>query len=153
MSCEGEAVAILRQSGHKLTPQRLMVVTALRHAAGHQTAAQILGQVQRVYPYVDISTVYRTVAVLNELRLVTETDMGSGELAYEWATDEPHHHLICHECGAVQQVEHATLDRLAERLVSDYGFRADMQHFAIFGICRACAGNPSAAGDTTHACG
>jgi Fur family ferric uptake transcriptional regulator len=139
MSCEGEAVAILRRSGHKLTPQRLMVVSALRHAAGHQTAAQILEQVQRAYPYVDISTVYRTMAVLKELRLVTETDMGGGELAYEWATDEPHHHLICHRCGAVQQVDHAVLDRLAERLVSDYGFHADMQHFAIFGACNACS--------------
>jgi len=140
MSCEGEAVAILRQSGHKLTPQRLMVVSALRHAGGHQTAAQILEQVQRVYPYVDVSTVYRTMAVLNELRLVTETDMGGGELAYEWATDEPHHHLICHDCGAVQQVDHAALDHLAETLGDDYGFRADLHHFAIFGTCRACSG-------------
>jgi Fur family transcriptional regulator, ferric uptake regulator len=138
MSCEADAIAILRESGHKLTPQRLMVVSALRHGEGHQTAAQILAEIQRVYPYVDISTVYRTMSVLKDLRLVSETDMGAGELAFEWSTAETHHHLICRRCGTVQQLDHLALDRLAESLVADYGFRADIEHIAIFGICRAC---------------
>lgn len=138
MSGEAEAVAILRQSGHKLTPQRLMVVSALQRAKGHMSAAQILEQVQQVYPYVDISTVYRTVAVLKELRLVTETDMGGGELAYEWVTDQPHHHLICHRCAGIQQLGHSALEALSQQLLEGYGFQADMHHFAIFGICRDC---------------
>lgn len=138
MSCEGEAAAILRESGHKLTPQRLMVVSALRHAEGHVTAAQVLEHVQRSYPYVDVSTVYRTMSVLKELHLVTETDMGSGELAYEWAAGERHHHLICRRCGGVQQLDHAALDRLTETLERERGFQADMAHIAIFGVCRDC---------------
>src|SRR5690348_16571005 len=128
MSCEADAVAILRESGHKLTPQRLMVVSALRHGQGHQTAAQILAEVQRVYPYVDISTVYRTMGVLKDLHLVSETDMGAGELAFEWSGEEPHHHLICRRCGTVQQLDHHALDRLADSLASDYGFQADIEH-------------------------
>jgi len=140
MSCEDEAVAILRDSGHKLTPQRLMVVSALRHAEGHVTAAQVLEQVQRSYPYVDVSTVYRTMSVLKELHLVTETDMGSGELAYEWAAGEPHHHLICRGCGAVQQLDHVALDRLTETIEREHRFRADIAHIAIFGLCASCQG-------------
>lgn len=138
MSCEGDAVAVLRESGHKLTPQRLMVVAALRHATGHQTAARILQEVQRVYPYVDISTVYRTVSVLKDLHLVTETDMGGGELVYEWVADGPHHHLICQRCGSVQRLPHEMLDGLGARLLEGYGFHADIDHFAIFGLCRTC---------------
>jgi Fur family ferric uptake transcriptional regulator len=138
MSCEADAAAILRASGHKLTPQRLMVVTALRHAEGHRTAAKVLEEVQRAYPYVDISTVYRTMSVLKDLHLVTETDMGAGELAYEWSAGDPHHHLICRSCGAVQQLDHQALDRLAQSLAGDFGFRADIEHIAIFGICKSC---------------
>jgi Fur family transcriptional regulator, ferric uptake regulator len=138
MSCEDEAVAILRESGHKLTPQRLLVVSALRHADGHVTAAQVLEQVQRSYPYVDVSTVYRTMSVLKELRLVTETDMGSGELAYEWAAGEPHHHLICRRCGGVQQLDNAALDRLSETIEHEHNFRPDIAHIAIFGLCSDC---------------
>jgi Fur family transcriptional regulator, ferric uptake regulator len=138
MSCEEDAVAILRESGHKLTPQRLLVVSALRHAAGHVTAAQVLEQVQRSYPYVDVSTVYRTMSVLKELHLVTETDMGSGELAYEWAAGEPHHHLICRSCGAVQQLDHIALDHLTQTIEREHRFRADIAHIAIFGLCSDC---------------
>jgi Fur family ferric uptake transcriptional regulator len=115
-----------------------MVVTALRHADGHRTAAQVLEEVQHAYPYVDISTVYRTMAVLKELHLVSETDMGAGELAYEWSADDPHHHLICRDCGTVQQLDPEALDKLAQALSGDYGFRADIEHIAIFGLCRTC---------------
>lgn len=139
MSCEGEAVTILRESGHKLTPQRLMVVSALRHANCHLSAAQILEEVQRVYPYVDVSTVYRTTAMLKDLHLITETDMGGGELTYEWASGEGHHHLVCRRCGHEQQLEHGALDRLSQRLLDEYGFRADIEHLPIFGICQQCA--------------
>jgi Fur family ferric uptake transcriptional regulator len=138
VSWEGDAAEILRESGHKLTPQRLMVVSALRQTEGHLTAAQVLEQVQRTYPYVDISTVYRTMSVLKELHLVSETDMGAGELAYEWTSGDPHHHLICRRCGTVQQLDNAALQRLATSLRVEHGFQADIDHIAIFGVCRAC---------------
>ena len=147
MSCEGEAATILRESGHKLTPQRLMVVSALRHANGHLSATQILAEVQQAYPYVDVSTVYRTTAMLKDLHLVTETHMGNGELTYEWSSGDGHHHLICRHCGSVQQLAHSVLDDLSARLSGDYGFAADIEHVAIFGICEACQ---AASGGLTH---
>jgi Fur family transcriptional regulator, ferric uptake regulator len=143
MSCEAESAEILRASGHKLTPQRLSVVTALRHAEGHRSAAQVLEEVQRTYPFVDISTVYRTMSVLKDLHLISETDMGAGELAYEWSADDPHHHLICRNCGTVQQLDPQALDRLAQTLEGDYGFRADIEHIAIFGLCQRCQASAS----------
>jgi Fur family ferric uptake transcriptional regulator len=146
MSCEGEAVTILRESGQKLTPQRLMVVTVLRHADGHLSANQILDQVQRNYPYVDISTVYRTVSMLKELHLVTETNLRGGELTYEWASGARHHHLICRECGAMQQLDDGALHELAQQFFDLYGFQADIDHFAILGLCKGCR-----AKETSHA--
>lgn len=138
MSCATKAATILRESGHRLTPQRLMVIESLLHARGHRTAAEILQDVQSVYPTVDTSTVYRILAMLKERRLVTETDMGGGELSYEWVTDTPHHHLICTQCSAVQQLDHQTLRPLADQLQVKYGFAACLHHFAIFGLCRRC---------------
>ena len=100
MSCETETVRVLRETGHKATPQRLMILAALRHAEGHMSASEIYEQVLMEYPYVDISTVYRTLGVLKELRLVSEIDMGVGDTSYEWVPGEGrHHHLICRGCG------------------------------------------------------
>jgi Fur family ferric uptake transcriptional regulator len=79
MGCENQVANLLREAGHKLTPQRMMIVSACRHAGGHRSAAEILADVRKDAPYVDASTVYRTLSVLKELRLVTETDLGEGE--------------------------------------------------------------------------
>src|SRR5437016_4256616 len=131
MSCEPDSVSILRQAELKLTPQRLMVLSAVRHAPGHVTAAWVFDQVRAAYPYVDISTIYRTLGTLRQMRLVTETDMGGGDLRYEWVREQPHHHLICGSCNAVTQLDHAYLERLGADLHRDHGFTADLDHFAI----------------------
>jgi Fur family ferric uptake transcriptional regulator len=138
LSCETETVQVLRDAGHKATPQRLMILSALRHGDGHVTAGEIYEQVQREYPYVDISTVYRTLAVLKDMRLISETHMGGGDAAFEWVATERHHHLICRRCGGVTQLDHTHLQRLGAEIEKDVGFKADIDHFAIFGLCAAC---------------
>jgi Fur family transcriptional regulator, ferric uptake regulator len=138
MSCEDDTAELLRRAGHKMTPQRLMIVRALRHSEGHISAAGILDQVREVYPFVDISTVYRTIDVLKRLRLASSTDMGSGDVVFEWSPAEPHHHLICTTCGHVAEIGHWYLEDLAGRIFNDFGFAPDLHHFAIFGLCSEC---------------
>ncbi len=121
-----------------MTRQRLMIVRVLRHAQGHLSAAQIADQVRDVYPFVDVSTVYRTLDVLKRMKLATATDMGAGDVLFEWAPEEPHHHLICSSCGDVVQLEHSYLTCLSGRIESDFGFEPDLHHFAIFGLCSEC---------------
>lgn len=138
MSCEQSTVQTIKESGHRLTPQRLMIVSAVRHAPGHVTAAEVLGRVQESYPYLDISTVYRTLGVLKQMRLVSETDMGEGEYKYEWIETLRHHHLICRMCDRVTLLDHRYLAALGTEVLDEYGFRADIDHFAIFGLCEEC---------------
>ena len=147
MSCEAETVAVLREAGHRLTPQRLVILSILRHAQGHVTAAEILESVRQQYPYVDISTVYRTMSALKELHLVSETDMGTGEYSYEWTMPEPHHHLICRGCGAEISLDNKYLQSIGRRLLKEYGFRAELGHFAIFGLCQDCDSKRAADSD------
>ena len=138
MSCEDETAELLRHAGHKMTPQRLLIVRALRHAEGHRTAAQLADEVRSSYPFVDVSTVYRTLDVLKRMRLVTSTDMGSGDAVFEWAPEQPHHHLICSSCGGVAELDNEYLATFEERVERDFGFAPDLHHFAIFGLCREC---------------
>ena len=138
MSCESETVDALRESGHKMTPQRMMILSSLRHAPGHMTASDIFERVKAEYPYVDISTVYRTLGVLKDLRLISETDLGGGDAAFEWVGADRHHHLICRRCNEITRLDHRYLEAMGERLAHDLGFRADIDHFAIFGLCAGC---------------
>lgn len=122
-----------------MTPQRLLIVRSLRHSGGHVTAAKIADDVRREYPFVDVSTVYRTLDVLRRMRLVTGTDMGSGDDVFEWAPEQPHHHLICSSCGEVLELSHGYLSELEERIADDFQFQPDLHHFAIFGLCEECS--------------
>ena len=138
MSCEQATAQTLKESGHRLTPQRLMILSAVRHAGRHVSVSDIVDQVKESYPYIDVSTVYRTLGVLKEMRLTSETDMGGGEHRYEWIEQERHHHLICRGCDGVTLLNHRYLLELGTEILGDYGFRADIDHFAIFGLCEAC---------------
>ena len=138
MSCDQAMAQALKESGHRLTPQRLMILTAIRHAEGHITAAEILDEVKQSYPYIDASTVYRTLGVLKEMPLVSETDMGGGEYRYEWIDQTKHHHLICRGCDRLILLDDKYLEMLGARILADYAFQADISHFAIFGTCREC---------------
>ena len=138
MSCETATAQILKDFGHRPTPQRLMILSAVRHASAHVSAAQIIDQVRESYPYIDASTVYRTLSVLKSERLVSETDMGGGESTYEWIEQARHHHLICRGCDRVTLLDHKYLASLGTELLDDYGFQADIDHFAIFGLCEEC---------------
>ena len=141
MSCEQATAQALKDSGHRLTPQRLMILSAVRHAGGHVTATQILEHVKESYPYIDVSTVYRTFAVLKQMRLVSETDMGGGESRYEWIERERHHHLICRRCDRTVSLDDKYLAGLGAEIFEDHGFEADIDHFAIFGLCQDCRSN------------
>ena len=138
MSCETDTAVLLRDAGQKVTPQRTLILCAVRHAGAHVRASAIIEDVRRSYPFIDASTVYRTLASAADLGLVSETDMGSGETDYEWIGKDRHHHLICRDCGGVSLLDNSYLDSLATALYEELGFQADLGHFAIFGVCRGC---------------
>ena len=141
MSCETETAVVLRDAGQKITPQRMLILSILRHAAEHVTAPEILDAVRRSYPYVDASTVYRTLGSAAQLGLVSETDMGAGDTQFEWIGKDRHHHVICRSCGGVNSLDNSYLDSLATALYDELEFQADLGHFAIFGLCRKCRAN------------
>jgi Fur family transcriptional regulator, ferric uptake regulator len=143
LSCEPDTAALLRSSGQKVTPQRMLILGSVRHAQGHRTANQILEEVRRVYPFIDASTVYRTLAAARDLRLVSETNLGAGDTLFEWIGADRHHHLICRVCGNVSSLEERHLDSLEATLRRETGFQADLDHIALFGTCHACQESPS----------
>ncbi|MBI4328265.1 MAG: transcriptional repressor [Chloroflexi bacterium] len=134
----GKALTTLKETGYRLTPQRLMVLETIAGARGHVTAEEIGTQVRRTYPYIDIATIYRTLHLLKRLHLVTEIDPGGSSAQYELAGDGRHHHLICEGCGKTIDLPLAYLDNLHQSLRREFEFEADLDHFALRGRCSQC---------------
>ncbi len=128
----------LSQLGYRLTPQRAMIVSAIEKSDDHISAEEIYAQIVAKYPQVNISTVYRTLELLEQLGLVTETDLGGGRVRYHPVDKGHHHHLVCQECGAVIDLDDSLLASLKGTLLRQYKFVADLRHLAIFGRCAKC---------------
>ena len=135
----GGIIDKLSQAGHRLTPQRLMIVSAIENSSDHISAEEIYAQVAAKFPNVNISTVYRTLELLQRLGLVTETDLGGGRVRYHPAEKGHHHHLICEQCGAVIDLDESVLAPLKDALLRQCNFVADLKHIGIFGRCLKCS--------------
>ncbi|NHC14987.1 Fur family transcriptional regulator [Motilibacter deserti] len=130
--------ATLRERGYRLTPQRQLVLEAVA-TLGHATPEDVLTEVQRTASGVNVSTVYRTLELLEELGLVTHTHLGHGAPTYHPASEADHLHLVCRDCGRVTEADTSVADELVRRVAQEQGFETDVSHFAIFGRCRDCA--------------
>lgn len=133
-----ETIKKLNDMGYRPTPQRAMILSVIEASTDHISAEEIHSQIVGAYPQVNISTVYRTLELLKDLGLVTETDLGGGCVKYHPAEKGQHHHLVCQGCGAVLDMDETVLDSLRGSLLRQYGFAADLRHLAIFGRCAAC---------------
>ena len=133
-----DMVGKLGRQGYRLTPQRLMILSAIENSNNHISAEEIYAQVIAKYPNVNISTVYRTLELLKRLNLITETDFGEGRVRYHPAEKGRHHHLVCQECQATIDLDKSLLAALKNTLVQEYNFIPDLRHLAILGRCVQC---------------
>jgi Fur family transcriptional regulator, ferric uptake regulator len=133
VSADAELAARLHARGLRMTPQRGAVLAAVR-ALQHATPEQICDTVADI----DVTTVYRTLELLEELGLVRHTHLGHGAPSFRPAEDD-HVHVVCHSCGRVVDASPDLVAPLAARLNTESGFVLDRSHFTVFGRCRDCA--------------
>ncbi len=128
----------LREKGLRLTPQRELVLKAVREL-GHATPEEVAEKVRITQPGINLSTVYRNLETLENVGLVLHTHLGHGGATYHAAEDLTHLHLVCGICGSVGDAPIDTAATFVNTLVDDYGFRTDVTHFAIYGTCASCS--------------
>ena len=137
--------AALRRRGLRATPQRRAVLDAV-DALGHATAEQIAAHVRgSTAEDVSLATVYRTLELLEGLGLVTHAHLDHGAPTYHSTRRREHLHLVCRECGRVEEADASHGHELARAVEQDRGFVTDVRHLALHGTCRQCASGESAA--------
>jgi Fur family transcriptional regulator, ferric uptake regulator len=129
---------VLRARGLRLTAQRQLVLEAV-YSLGHATPDQVHAAVAQTAAGINITTVYRTLELLEELGLVTHAHLSHGAPTYHPAGEDQHVHLVCRLCGGVDEVSPRLLDGLVAALAGRRGFLVDIGHVALFGLCAACA--------------
>lgn len=126
-----------RQSGRKVTPQRVAVFEALCEGGGHPTVDQIYREVRKRFPMISLNTVYQTMEALVDLKVVSPVGHSLDAARYE--TDPaPHHHAVCVGCKRITDVFDAALGRVKlPRTVKDR-FQVLGHRVEFFGYCADC---------------
>jgi Fur family ferric uptake transcriptional regulator len=128
---------MLRASGYRVTPQRQLVLEAVSRLE-HATPEEIFADVRQIASGVNVSTVYRTLELLEQLGLVTHTHLDHDAPRYHLAAEAEHVHLVCRQCEKVTEIDKAAIRPLVAALEQSHGFRTDVGHLTIFGLCAAC---------------
>ncbi|MFC1976151.1 Fur family transcriptional regulator [Chloroflexota bacterium] len=128
----------LKAQGMRITPQRAIIFEAIEKLEGHLTAEDIFAEVQQVNPYINLATIYRTLELLQDLNLITQTNLGRGRTYFALKDHCSHHHLVCQMCGSIEEFYDDVLEPVRAMLEERYGFEAYTDHMSIFGICKGC---------------
>jgi len=126
--------ATLRERGYRLTPQRELILDAVNRL-GHATPDEVLAEVHSQSSAVNVSTVYRTLEVLEELGLVRHAHLSDRAPTYHSVGGHEHFHLKCRNCGRVESVDPDVVQPLVERLRAEQAFAVDVGHLTVFGTC------------------
>ncbi|GAA3729788.1 Fur family transcriptional regulator [Salinactinospora qingdaonensis] len=129
----------LRSLGYRVTPQRQLVLDAISELE-HATPDSICARVRQTASGVNLSTVYRTLDVLERAGLVSHTHLGQGCTAYHLAEEADHLHVVCRGCGTVSDISLEVAAPLVDSLRDTVGFEADAKHLTVHGRCANCRG-------------
>lgn len=132
-----------RFQGHKLTPQRRLVLEVfLENESDHLSAEETYNLARAKDREIGIATVYRTLDLLEEVGILQKSDFGDGRKRYEVSLEEQdehhHHHLVCLKCRQIQEVEEDLLNQLERLVEEEKGFLIVDHRVQFYGYCRQC---------------
>jgi len=134
---DASIIDALRRKRFKATSQRIAICRIALASREHPTAKRIFAEVKKTYPTVSLATVYKTLHVLKQLRLVQELAFSKGENRFD-SNMEPHLNVACLQCGKVIDVNDHGARRLILKAAEKTRYTITDQRFDIYGFCEKC---------------
>lgn len=133
-----EIRSTLKKANLRVTPQRVAICEYLTHNNNHPTALMIYEQVKLSHPNISLMTVYNTLNALTELGIITEIGKFRDEHKRFDNFTDPHLHLMCSQCGSIQDLQLGILEQVEEQVFIETGFVVDRSKLIYYGYCKSC---------------
>jgi len=137
LSSDASIIEALRKKGYRATSQRIAICRFALDNHEHPSAQRIYREVKRLHPTVSLATVYKTLHVLRELRLVQELPFPQDETRFD-SNVTPHFNAVCLRCGHVSDVNDRVTREVVAKAASRARFTITGQRLDIYGICERC---------------
>ena len=131
---------MLRKSGYKATPSRIAILALFKKHKNPMSAQEIVGSLP---VDIDQATVYRTVKSFVRKGILRQIDLRHNHAHYELADSIDHHHIICLQCGRIEDVEHQSVDTMEKIILKNAKHFTEIKQHTLefYGICKACSKN------------
>lgn len=128
----------LKDSGHKITPQRLAIADILAESNGHPSVENIHAQLTKDFPTMSLATVYRNIVLIKSLGEILELGFPDGSNRYDGNKPYPHPHVVCIKCKKIVDPELDSLDEMKKEVEAETRFKILNHRLDFFGICGDC---------------
>ncbi len=131
---------LLKQNNLKYTTQRELILKIIYDNSGHFTPEDIYNLIKKNYPDIKlgIATIYRTLTLLEDANIVSSISFGAQGKKYEFGLKEHHDHLVCIECGKIEEFFDDTIEKQQEAIAEKFNFKMTNHVLKIIGICKDC---------------
>jgi Fur family ferric uptake transcriptional regulator len=140
-----DAIEALRARGLRLSTTRQLVLDTLFAASAPLSAEEIAAMLQLV-----ATTVYRNLETLERHGLLHHVHLGHGPGLYALAGRGPREYIYCPDCSTGKTVRPELLDPVRGHIKRRFGYEVSFTHFALVGICQACAARRASASSSEH---
>ena len=131
---------LLKSNNLKYTMQRELILKIIYDNDGHFTPEDIYNLIKENHPSVKlgIATVYRTLTLLEDANIVSSISFGTQGKKYEFGLTDHHDHLVCLECGKIEEFFDETIEKQQEEIAKKFNFKMSNHIMKIVGTCSAC---------------
>jgi Fur family ferric uptake transcriptional regulator len=120
----------------KQTTQRKKIIEIFLSSAQHIDAEELHAQVRKKGHNIGLATIYRTLNLLKDAKLVEQRDFVEGRAVFEAHSPSSHHdHLICQDCDYILEFENNEIEELQKQVAIKHGFELKSHRLDLFGKC------------------
>ncbi len=129
----------LRKKGLSFTKQRKLILEQVFIDHDHFEAEDIVETLKRNGSRVSRATVYRTLAHLEDCKLIQKVDLDHGHSHYEHILGHEHHeHLYCKQCGTIIEFSNPEFENQLSTIAQSFNFTVTDHKVLIYGLCEQC---------------
>lgn len=132
---------LLGRHGYKNTKSRRAIIAILEEAEIPLTADEIFLGITNSGTPTNLSTVYRTLEIMEKKSLIAKTIIDDGKARYEMCREKHKHHLVCTSCRKMVSIDICPIEAFEKEVRSITEFDITGHRLELFGICPKCKKN------------
>lgn len=124
----------------RATPARIAIMQLLESSKEPLDVQMIMDYLQKEKIATDPATVFRIMNMYSKMGIANPIELQEGKTRYELASKADHHHLVCENCGSIEDIEDTVIPSLEKHIQNKHNFLVKRHSLEFFGLCKNCQG-------------